>query len=153
MKPHISYDVADLVFRLLFSLIFIGLGMEHFFADDLIRAMMPDWVGSKRIASVIAGIVSLGGGISVATGRNVRQAAMLLGAFLVVVTAVVHAPALFHRPADLPSGWTWLWDVYQRSNFFKNLCLLGVCFQLMHHRVGRYSWGRKERDSQGHVGR
>lgn len=141
MKRQLSYDLSDLVFRLLFSLIFVGLGMEHFFADQLIQSMMPEWVGNKRIASVVAGMILLSGGISVAIGYNVRQAAILLGVFLVLVTAIIHAPALLHRPENLPADWHWLWDVYQRSNFFKNLCLLGVCFHLTHHRVGRFSIG------------
>lgn len=141
MKPQFSYDTSDLIFRLLFSLIFLGLGLEHIFSDELIQGMMPEWVGSKRVASIIAGVVLLGGGLSVAVGYNVRAAAMLLAGFLIVVTLTIHLPALFHKPADLPATWSWLWDVYQRSNFFKNLCLLGVCFQLTHHRVGRFAIG------------
>lgn len=142
MKP-ISYDTADLLFRLLFSLIFIGLGLEHIFSDELIQGMMPEWIGNKRIASVVAGIVLLGGGLAVASGYKVPAAALVLGAFLIAVTLAIHLPALFVKPAGLPSDWTWLWDVYQRSNFFKNLCLLGVCFHLTHHRVGRFAVGGK----------
>jgi len=139
MKPHLSYDASDLIFRLLFSLIFIGLGLEHIFSDELIQGMMPAWIGSRRTASVVAGLVLLAGGSSVAVGFNVRRAAMMLAGFLVAVTLSIHLPALFSRPADLPRDWSWLWDVYQRSNFFKNLCLLGVCFHLTHHRVGRFA--------------
>lgn len=146
MKAHFSYDTSDLIFRLLFSLIFIGLGLEHIFSDDLIQGMMPAWLGSKRVLSIIAGVVLLGGGVSVAIGFNVCPAAMLLGGFLIVVTLTIHLPALFHKPANLPADWSWLWDVYQRSNFFKNLCLLGVCFHLTHHRVGKYAIGRVRPD-------
>jgi uncharacterized membrane protein YphA (DoxX/SURF4 family) len=139
MKTHFSYDVSDLIFRLLFSLIFIGLGLEHIFADEIIRGLMPDWLGNQRAASVAAGLLLLSGGLSVATGIQVRAAAMLLAVFLVLVTLTIHLPAMFGRPGELPAQWAWLWDVYQRSNFFKNLCLLGVCFHLMHHRVGRFA--------------
>lgn len=142
MKAHLSYDASDLIFRLLFSLIFLGLGLEHLFSDGLIQGMMPAWLGSKRVWSIIAGVVLLGGGISVAIGYKVHPAAMMLGGFLIVVTLAIHLPALFHKPANLPADWSWLWDVYQRSNFFKNLCLLGVCFHLTHHRVGKYAIGR-----------
>jgi uncharacterized membrane protein YphA (DoxX/SURF4 family) len=148
MKLRFSYDTSDLIFRLLFSLIFIGLGLEHIFSDDLIRGMMPDWLGSKRIESLIAGIILLSGGLSVAIGYNVRPAAMLLAGFLIVVTLTIHLPALFHKPANLPADWSWLWDVYQRSNFFKNLCLLGVCFHLMNHRVGKFAWRRPKKASR-----
>jgi len=147
MKLNLSYDVTDLIFRVLFSLIFLGLSMEHFFSDHLIQAMMPDWLGeSKRLVSIITGAVLLTGGISILIGWNVHAAAILLGMFLLLVTVTIHGPALLHHPANMPADWTWLWDVYQRSNFFKNLCLLGVCFHLNHHRVGRFGLdGRKPR--------
>ena len=139
MKLNISYDISDLIFRALFSLIFLGLGMEHFFSDHLIQGMMPDWLGAgKRPLSIIAGAVLLGGGFSILLGWKVRASAIVLGLFLLTVTVAIHGPALLHHPADMPANWTWVWDVYQRSNFFKNLCLLGVCFHLIHHRVGRF---------------
>lgn len=145
MKLNLSYDVTDLIFRVLFSLIFLGLGMEHFFSDQLIQAMMPEWLGgAKRFVSLATGAVLLAGGISILIGWKVHTAAVLLGTFLLLVTVTIHGPALLHHPADMPKEWTWLWDVYQRSNFFKNLCLLGVCFHLNHHRVGRFGLdGRK----------
>ncbi len=147
MKLNISYDISDLIFRVLFSLIFLGLGMEHFFSDHLIQAMMPDWLGgSKRLVSIVTGAILLSGGVSILIGWKVQTSAVLLGIFLLVVTVAIHGPALLHHPTDMPPDWTWVWDVYQRSNFFKNLCLLGVCFHLNHHRVGRFGMdGRKER--------
>jgi uncharacterized membrane protein YphA (DoxX/SURF4 family) len=153
MKTQLSYDASDLIFRLLFSLIFLGLGLEHIFSDELIQGMMPVWIGSKRIASLVAGVVLVGGGLSVAIGYNVRPAAMMLGGFLIVVTLTIHLPALFHQPAGLPADWSWLWDVYQRSNFFKNLCLLGVCFHLTHHRVGKFAVGRAGTSAPSRAGR
>lgn len=142
MKLNLSYDVTDLVFRVLFSLIFLGLGMEHFFSDHLIQSMMPDWLGgAKRAVSIVTGAILLSGGVSVMIGWKVHEAAVLLGTFLLLVTVTVHGPALLAHPTDMPQEWTWLWDVYQRSNFFKNLCLLGVCFHLYHHRVGRFGLG------------
>lgn len=139
MKLNLSYDVTDLIFRVLFSLIFLGLGMEHIFSDNLIQAMMPDWLGdSKRLVSILSGVVLLIGGVSILLGWKVQAAAILLGLFLLIVTVTIHGPALLQHPTDMPTEWTWLWDVYQRSNFFKNLCLLGVCFHLNHHRVGRF---------------
>lgn len=32
-----------------------------------------------------------------------------------------------------------MWDILQRSNFVKNLCLLGVCSNLLHHEPGKLS--------------
>jgi len=147
MKLRLNYDVADLLFRVLFSLIFIGLGLEHIFSDELIQNLMPDWLVDKRLASVIAGIVLLMGGCSLLVGCRVPQAAVVLGLFLIAVTVLIHGPALLHRPDGLPPDWEWLWDVYQRSNFFKNLCLLGVCIYLRHHKVGRFSVDAHRRQS------
>lgn len=73
------------------------------------------------------------------TGWHTRRAAAMLGAFLVVVTAVVHLRGVLGLPDGLPEDWGWLWQVYQRSNLVKNLCLLGVCFHLLNHEPGRFS--------------
>ncbi len=147
-KLRPKYEITDVVFRGLFSLIFIGLGFEHLFADEIIQSMMPEWLPFKRLPSIMAGLVLLAGGASVMFGFKTRQGALLLGTFLVVVTLSVHAPAMTAIPQDLHTDWHWLWDVYQRSNFVKNLCLLGVCFHLINHKLGKYSldvWLRDKR--------
>lgn len=137
LRPR--YDITDLIFRLLFSTIFIALGFEHIFSDQLIQNMMPAWLPIKRIFSFGAGCLLLVGGSSIMLGFRTRQGALLLGSFLMVVTVTIHGPALIIAPDDLQKDWHWLWNVYQRSNFVKNLCLLGVCFQLINHRLGKYS--------------
>lgn len=133
------YDLTDLLFRLLFSLIFLGLGAEHLFDDALIQSMIPDALPAPHLFSKMAGFMLLLGGASVLLGYQTRKGAMLLGSFLLLVTAAVHVPALFSMPKRLPEDWHWLWNVYQRSNLVKNLCLLGVCFHLINHRLGTYS--------------
>ncbi len=135
----INYDITDLLFRLLFSIIFLGLGAEHLFADQIIQTMMPDWFVFKRLASIMAGLVLLLGGGSVMLGYRTQLGAAVLGVFLIVVTVLIHAPSLIAYPDNLPEQWHWLWDVYQRSNFVKNLCLLGACFHLINHETGRFS--------------
>ena len=135
----IDYDITDLVFRILFSLIFIGLGLEHLFDDDLIQNMMPDWFTYKRLLSFSAGIILLTGGLSVMVGYQTHLGATLLGIFIIAVTITIHGIALISYPSSLPDEWHWLWDVYQRSNFVKNLCLFGVCLHLINHDTGRFS--------------
>lgn len=135
----IDRDKSDLVFRLLFSLIFLLLGLEHLFDDHLIQAMMPTWLPAPGLLSKLAGVILLGGGLSVALGYYMRTAAYVLGGFLLTVTLIIHLPGLLHPPSDLPADWRWLWDVYQKSNIVKNLCLLGVCFHLLVHQPGRHS--------------
>lgn len=134
-----KHDLQDLIFRGLFSVIFVGLGLEHIFSDAMIQALMPDWVPFPRATSVVCGLVLLTGGLSLVLGYAVRQGAQLLAIFLVIVTGAVHLPGLFIAPAQIPEDWTWLWVVFQRSNFVKNICLLGVCVHLTQHEPGRFS--------------
>ena len=139
MNKKTQSDLSDLLFRLFFSTIFLGLGAEHIFKDEIIQFLMPDWIPLKRLASLFAGTLLLTGGTLILLGYKLRFAAILLGIFVITVTAIVHAPALMTSPTGLPNEWEWLWQVFQRSNFVKNLCLLGVCFHLLEHCPGRFS--------------
>lgn len=132
-----SDDSRDLIFRGLFSSIFVGLGFEHLIDDKLIRLLMPDWVMYPALASIGSGIILLIGGLSILLGYRIQQGARLLGAFLVVVTLAVHLPGLFDMPEEIHDSW--LWTIFQRSNLVKNLCLFGVCVHLTQHEPGRYS--------------
>ena len=129
-----------LAFRFLFSLIFIGLGGEHIFRDELIQQLMPDWIPAARAVSIFCGLFLVTGGGLIAVGYRLKLAAVMLGAFLVAVTILVHAPALAaaRGPVADPAD-QWIWDTLQRSNFVKNLCLLGVCLMLPHYRLGEWS--------------
>lgn len=130
-------DLRDLIFRGLFSSIFVGLGMEHLFDDRLILHLMPDWIPLPHLASAGAGLILLCGGLSILLGYRIVLGAKLLGAFLVVVTILVHLPGLFETPKLITDEW--LWTVFQRSNLVKNLCLFGVCVHLTQHEPGKYS--------------
>ena len=132
-------DLTELLFRILFCVIFIGLGAEHLFRDDLIRLLMPDWVPWPRMVSIICGLWLVFWGSLILLGWHLKSSAIALGAFVVIVTALVHAPALLAHRSELPAACVWMWDILQRSNFVKNLCLLGVCFHLLHHEPGRLS--------------
>ena len=136
---RINEDFADLVFRVLFSTIFVALGFEHLFSDALLQALMPKWASPARLVSVACGAVLLIGGLSIMLGYKIRLGATMLLVFLVIVTCVVHGPGLIDSPTGLPNDWKWLWTVYQRSNFVKNICLLGVCVHLIIHQPGRFS--------------
>lgn len=150
MRRLLPYDYGDLLFRILFSLIFLALGAEHLFSDQLIQNMMPDWLPFHRACSILAGLILISGGVSILLGYHTHLGASLLAGFLIVVTLMIHLPALFSEPQSLPESWRWLWQVYQRSNFVKNLCLLGVCFHLLNHQPGRFSLDsfRKKRNEE-----
>jgi len=136
MKTFVNHDVSELLFRLLFSSIFVVLGTEHLFNDELIRQLMPEWLPMKRASSVASGVILLVGGASIALGVRVQQGAILLGLFLIVVTLLIHVPGMLQAPDFIAPDDMWLWDLYQRSNFIKNVCLLGVCFHLLTHEPG-----------------
>jgi uncharacterized membrane protein YphA (DoxX/SURF4 family) len=138
----IREDTSDLIFRVLFSTIFIGLGFEHLLSDAMLQTLMPDWLGPKRLVSIASGVILLTGGSSIALGFKADVGATVLGLFLVAVTAIVHLPGVFEAPATLPAETHWLWQSYQRSNLVKNICLLGVCVHLITHRTGKYSLER-----------
>lgn len=141
MRWPFDRDTSELMFRVLFSSIFVGLGGEHIVDDTLIQQLMPAWVPARRLVSLGAGAVLLTGGTMVLLGWRLVQAAWILGTFLVLVTLAVHLPAVVgvQEPPPLSPETAWMWPVLQRSNLVKNLCLLGVCILLGWHRPGRYS--------------
>ena len=139
LEQRVDADMRDLIFRGLFSSIFLGLGCEHLLDDHVIQHLMPGWVHFRVLASRLSGVVLLLGGLSILTGYRMQLGARLLGAFLAIVTLTVHVPGCFTVPADIPSDSAWLWTVFQRSNLVKNVCLFGVCVHLTTHAPGRFS--------------
>ena len=135
----LNQDIADLLFRSLFCLIFVGLGLEHIFSDALILKLMPEWVPFPRLVSLCCGFWLFGWGSLILVGWKIEWAAKALGLFLIIVTFAVHAPGVMIHPPTLKAEDVWMWDILQRTNLVKNICLLGVCFHLLYHQVGRYS--------------
>lgn len=139
LEQRVDADVRDLIFRGLFSTIFLGLGSEHLLDDRLILHLMPAWVNHPMLASRASGAVLLLGGLSILAGYRMQLGARLLGAFLLIVTLTVHVPGCFSVPSSIPSDAAWIWTVLQRSNLVKNVCLFGVCVHLTTQAPGRYS--------------
>ncbi len=138
-EQRVDKDTRDLIFRALFSSIFLGLGSEHLLDDSLLRHFMPAWVQYPMLASRLSGVVLLVGGLSILAGYRMRLGARLLGAFLFIVTLAVHVPGCFQVPKDISADYAWLWTVFQRSNLVKNVCLFGVCVHLTTEAPGRFS--------------
>ena len=148
LEQRVDADVRDLIFRSLFSTIFLGLGSEHLLDDRLILHLMPAWVGHPMLASRASGTVLLLGGLSILLGYHMQLGARLLGAFLLIVTLAVHVPGCFSVPASIPGDAAWIWTVLQRSNLVKNVCLFGVCVHLTTQAPRRYSldaWRARKR--------
>ena len=132
-------DVLDITFRVLFSCIFLALGFEHLINDDLIQKLIPPWLPHPELLSLLAGVSLIIGGSLIVLGFKLRFAAILLASFLIAVTLVVHAPSLLEAPDFISEEEEWLWLVFQRSNYAKNLCLLGVCLMLFDYQPRRWS--------------
>lgn len=94
----INQDFADLLFRVLFCLTFIDLGGEYLVKDDLIQKLMPNWLPITKIVSIGYGLILLLGGGLIALGYNLSFTAILLGAFLIIVTPIIHAPDILNNP-------------------------------------------------------
>lgn len=135
----LNEDLAEFIFRALFCLIFLGLGAEHIFSDELIQKLMPTWVPWPRFASLVCGLWLMAGGGLILLGWKLRVAAQALGVFLILVTIGVHLPGVMSHAPFVTEESAWLWDILQRTNLVKNICLLGVCFHLMYHTPGKYS--------------
>jgi len=115
--------------RVLFAMIFITAAPRHFTHEGIQHAADLGVPVAKLLVPV-SGMMALIGGLSVALGWKTRWGAWLLAAFLIPVTAMMHAfwrqtePAAFH---------------IQQAMFMKNLSMLGAAFLLTQFGAGRIS--------------
>lgn len=123
-------DLADVVFRALFSAIFIAAGAGHLvrpmiFVERLVAAPLGHLatsLGPPKLLVVLSGIALLAGGTGLLLGFYTRVAALLLIAVLVPITITVD---LGHTNALGP--------------LFKNIALLGGLVHFAAHGPGAYS--------------
>jgi putative oxidoreductase len=115
--------------RLLFSLIFILSGIGHFSAPTIEYAASQG-VPMANLLVPLSGILAILGGISVLSGYKARIGALMLLAFLVPVTLMMHN----------------FWDISdpmmrqnQMAHFMKNLALMGTTLLIFHFGSGPYS--------------
>jgi putative oxidoreductase len=115
--------------RVLFAVIFVASIAGHF-SSAQIDAAAAHGVPLAIIVVPLAGILALVGGVSVMLGYRARFGALLLLAFLVPVTLVMHR---FWGIADPQLA------MMQKVNFLKNASLAGTCLLIMFHGSGPYS--------------
>jgi putative oxidoreductase len=113
--------------RVLYSLIFIGSGLNHFSQGTVAYAAS---FGVPWFLTYLAGVMALAGGLSVALGYRAREGAGLLVLFLVPVTFVMHK---FWGLGDPGLA------MNQYAHFMKNLSMLGGAFMVMYFGSGPYS--------------
>lgn len=107
---------SDVVFRLLFSLIFVVAGLGHFFQREAMLARLDEaplgalarLLGPPEVLMLASGVVLVVGGLALAAGVATRLAAVALFATLIPITATVH-----------------LGDPEHVGPLFKNVALLG----------------------------
>ena len=115
--------------RILFALIFITAAPRHFTREGIQHAAD---LGAPLAGLLvpISGVMALAGGLSVALGYKTRWGALLLVAFLLPVTFIMHAFWKLHDPAAAH---------IQQAMFAKNVAMLGAALLLTQFGAGPVS--------------
>jgi putative oxidoreductase len=117
------------VARVLFAAIFIAAAPRHFTHEGIQHAADVG-VPLAKLLVPVSGVMALAGGLSVALGWKARWGAWTLIAFLIPVTAMMHA---FWRQVDPAAFHT------QQAMFMKNLSMLGAALLVTQFGAGRIS--------------
>lgn len=108
--------------RCLFALIFVFAAFGHF-TSETINMGASHGVPWAEFLVPASGVMALAGGLSVMFGYHARIGALLLLAFLLPVTLVMHNFWAYSNPAEA---------TMQMTHFMKNVSMMGgalfVCF-------------------------
>lgn len=121
--------IIFLVARVLFAVIFLIAAPRHFTHEGIQHATDVG-VPLAELLVPVSGVMALAGGLSVALGWKARWGAWTLIAFLVPVTAMMHA---FWRHADPVTFHI------QEAMFMKNLSMLGAALLVTQFGAGPIS--------------
>jgi putative oxidoreductase len=124
------HDIVALLGRLAMGWIFVSSGFNKLsdvagFAGGLAKRGVPQ----PSVLAWIGAIVEFGGGLLIIFGLKIRYAALLMILFVIVATLISHRYWEF-TGADL---------AIQRSNFWKNLTIIGGFLFMFLAGAGRYS--------------
>jgi uncharacterized membrane protein YphA (DoxX/SURF4 family) len=116
-------DILFLLGRVLFGGFFIISGIRHFQHLD----MMAGFTGSKgfpapKLAVIGSGLLIILGGLSVLLGVRPLWGVILISAFLIPVTFVMHQ---YWKDTDMMTR------INNQVNFMKNIALLGGAWMLV----------------------
>ncbi len=124
-----------LIGRILYSMIFIILGFNHFFSlNEMVQYTASMGVPAPSVATIISGLVILAGGLSILLGYKTKIGSMLLFAFLIVTALVMHS---FWSIEDQ------MQSQIQLIMFLKNLSMAGGALLLYYFGTGPLSIEKK----------
>jgi putative oxidoreductase len=115
--------------RLLFSLIFVMSGMNHFSSGSISYAANSG-LPMADILVPISGLIAIIGGLSVMLGFHARVGALLLLVFLIPVTLVMHNFWAYTDPEMMQM---------QMIHFMKNLSMIGATTLIAFYGAGPLS--------------
>jgi putative oxidoreductase len=135
--------IVVLLGRICLSAIFILAAPRHFTREGIAHAAALG-VPLAGVLVPLSGLLSLAGGASLLLGYRATWGAWLIVAFLVPVTALMHAFWRLDDPVAIH---------VQQAMFIKNVALLGAALLVSHFGAGPFSLdAREERTASAAVG-
>ncbi len=133
-----------LIGRILFALIFIMAGFSKF-SGETIQMAASQGVPAASLLVPVAGVMAILGGFSIALGYRAKWGALLIVAFLMPVTLMMHNFWSISDPMMIQM---------QQAMFFKNLAMVGGALFLAFFGSGPLSldrYGKRQQLQEGLV--
>ena len=83
----------------LFAIMFIVYGTDHFVYTDLVSRLVPSWVGGAFFWTYFAGVALIGAGIAIILRVKLMVVATLLGLMIILWCFLLHIPNSIRDPA------------------------------------------------------
>lgn len=80
--------------RVIFSLAFIGFGINHFRRTEKIASYLPDYLPAEKFLVYFAGVIFIVFGAMILVNFKTKIASIGLAIFIVIFSAFVYAPTL-----------------------------------------------------------